>query len=379
MKPSLIAIAAGLALAGCASLPADGPTGRSVVDDQAAGAAYALVDLNYETVERLKQVQLERPRGLVALPAAVDVGAIGPGDVLAISIYDPSGILFGARSTLGVATAGAQALPTQAVDERGEVIVPFAGPVRVAGLQPAAAAAAIQRALRGRVANPQVLVSVTESVASSAIVLGEVARPGRAALRPSANRVLDVIALAGGSEGRPEDIEVVVSRGGVQAVAPLTLVSSDAGQNVVLGPGDQVLLRSAPRRFSSFGALGRVANVEMPSGQISLSDALGLSGGLQTERADAATVLVFRFEDVDVARALGVAQTPTPRGVPVVYRLNLREAAGFFTATSFEVKPDDVIYAPSASTAELRKFFEFVQSITRVVYDIQVAGTLNND
>ncbi|MFN3353626.1 MAG: polysaccharide biosynthesis/export family protein [Brevundimonas sp.] len=379
MKSSLIALSAALALAGCASLPADGPSARSIGGDDVASAGYALVDLGYDTAERVRQAQRARPGGLSGLAAASAVGAIGPGDLLEISIYDPSGVLFGSRSSLGVSSAGAQALPTQAVDEDGEVIVPFAGAVRVAGLQPAAAAAAIQRALRGRVANPQVVVSVAESVASSVIVLGEVQRPGRAALRPNANRLLDVIALAGGGEGRPEDLEVVVSRGGRQAAAPLTLVSSDPAQNVILGPGDQVLLRSAPRRFSSFGALGRVANVEMPSGTVSLTEALSLSGGLQTERADAASVLVFRLEDPAVAQAIGLTQPATPRGVPVVYRLNLREPAGFFTATAFEVRPDDVIYAPSASTAELRKFFEFVQSITRVVYDIQVAGTLNND
>lgn len=379
MKSSLIATVVCLALAGCASLPADGPSARSIDDVQAVGGDYALVELDYATAERLRQAERGRPAGLAGLPAARQVGEIGPGDVLDVSIYDPSGVLFGSRSNLGVSTAGAQALPSQAVDERGEIIVPFAGPVRVAGLQPAAAAAAVQRALRGRVANPQVVVSVSESVASSTIVLGEVARPGRAALRPNADRLLDVIALAGGGEGRSEDLEVVVSRDGAQASAPLTLVSSDPSQNIVLGPGDQVLLRSAPRRFSSFGALGRVASVEMPSGVVTLSDALSLSGGLQNERANAASVLVFRFEEAGLASALGLAQTPTPRGVPVIYRVNLREPAGFFTASTFEVKPGDVIYAPSASTAELRKFFEFVQSITRVVYDIQVAGTLNND
>ena len=69
---------------------------------------------------------------------------------------------------------------------------------------------------------------------------------------------------------------------------------------------------------------------------------------------------------------------PTIRGVPVVYRLNLEEASGFFTANSFIIQPDDTIYVPRATAAEVRKFFEFVQQITRVVYDISVTNTLQN-
>jgi len=65
--------------------------------------------------------------------------------------------------------------------------------------------------------------------------------------------------------------------------------------------------------------------------------------------------------------------------VPVVYRLNLNEGEGFFIASNFQMQPDDVIYAPRAGAAEMRKFFEFVQSITRVVYDVSVTSTLNLD
>lgn len=380
MKHSLTWIAAGLTLVGCASLPADGPTARSVQDRSSPEeAAYAVVDLTYAASEALRLAERSRPTGLTGLPPAGEVGVIGPGDVLAISIYDPSGAVFGGRSEMGVGASAGQALPLQSVDESGQVLVPFVGGVRVAGLQPAAAAAAIQRALRGRVANPQVIVSAQESLSSSAIVLGQVARPGRAPLRPNADRVLDVLALAGGAVGEPQNLEVVVSRGGVQATAPLTLVTSDAAQNLNLGPGDQILVRNAPRRFSSFGALGRVASVDLPAGDVTLNDALALAGGLQPQRANAGSVLIFRFEEPALAGALGVSQMAAPQGVPVVYRLNLRDPAGFFIAGNFEVRPGDVIYAPPASTAELRQFFEFVQSMTRVVYDIQVAGTLNND
>ena len=44
-----------------------------------------------------------------------------------------------------------------------------------------------------------------------------------------------------------------------------------------------------------------------------------------------------------------------------------------------EIMPEDVIYVPLAGAAEARKFFEFVQSVTRVVYDVSVTSAINVD
>jgi len=76
---------------------------------------------------------------------------------------------------------------------------------------------------------------------------------------------------------------------------------------------------------------------------------------------------------------LGINQPATPRGVPVVYELDFSDAANVFAATNMQVMPEDVIYVPLASAAEMRKFFEVVQSLTRVVYDVSVTSTLNNN
>jgi len=88
---------------------------------------------------------------------------------------------------------------------------------------------------------------------------------------------------------------------------------------------------------------------------------------------------VFRFERPEVAQALGVTQPATLKGVPIVYRLNLEEASGFFTANAFVIQPEDIVYAPRALSAEVGKFFGLVQQVTRVVYDLSVTSALGND
>ena len=364
-------------LGGCSTLPRDGPSGASVN----AGAttpdhlgSYALVPLSYEVTERIKAVPPQFFGSLATAGSEQPVDVIGEGDTLAVSIYEPSGSLFGTALT-----GGAQALPGLVVDGAGSVAIPFAGAVRVAGLTSTQAAAAIRRALVGKVANPQVTVAVAGNVSNTINVLGEVRQPGRVPLRVNGDRVLDVLAAAGGSIRPTEDLTISIQRGGQTYTAPLSAVTTEFGENVRLQRGDLINVRYKPRRFSTFGALNAVAQVDMPAGPMTLTGAMSKVGGLNTATANPRRVLIFRFERPEVAQALGVTQPPTPQGVPIVYELDFHNAANVFAASNMQVRPEDVIYVPLAGAAEARKFFEFVQSITRVVYDVSVTSSLNLD
>lgn len=368
-------------LAGCSTLPRDGPSGRSVergaTTAESAGN-YAIVDLDYATSEQIKAQPRQFLGSLVQIEPATISGQIGPGDSLAVSIFDPGGTLFGSVGTNAAARSGSQALPVVTVDVGGSVTVPFAGSVRVAGLTPAEAGAAIRRALAGKVSNPQVVVAIAENAYNTVTVLGEVRQPGRAPLSVNTDTIMDVIANRGGVARPPEDVLVTLRRQGQSFTAPLATVMSEFGENVRLSRGDQINLTYTPRRFSTFGAFGSVAEVDMAAGPLTLAGALSKVGGLDTNSANARSVLVFRFERPEVAAALGLTQPATRRGVPVVYRLNLEDASGLFTANNFLIQPDDVLYVPRSGSAELSKFFTLVQTFTRVVYDVSVTSTLNN-
>jgi len=382
MTRSLLALLIVAILGGCSTLPRDGPSGRAIDRGAAVGADgadYAIVDLDYATAERIKAVPGTLLGSLAAASSAAPVDVIGPGDRLLVAIFEPSGSLFGQRSAGDGVRAGNSTLPLLSVDRNGAVSVPFAGPVRVSGLTTTEAAAAIRRALQGRVGNPQVTVAVEENLSNTVTVLGEVREPGRAPLTVNGDTILDAIAAAGGTPRPVEDVQVQVRRGSVTFSAPLSAVTTDFEENVRLQRGDQINLVHVPRRFRTFGALGSVADQDMPAGVVTLASALSRAGGLNDNFANARSVLVFRFERPEVAAALGLSQPATVRGVPVVYRLNLEEASGFFTANDFVVQPEDIIYAPRSMSAEVRKFFELVQQVSRVVYDVSVTNALNND
>lgn len=370
-------------LSGCSTLPRDGPTGGAVergASSEKGAGSYVIVDLDYATSERIKTQPRRFLGSLAAGESAVVGGRIGPGDELAVSIFEPGGTLFGASggTTTGV-RSGSQALPATPVDSGGSVTIPFAGPVAVAGLTTTEAGAAIRRALIGKVGNPQVIVAMAENNYNTVTVLGEVRQPGRAPLATQANRIVDVIANRGGVARAPEDVLVTIRRDGETFSAPLTVVTSDFAENIRLARGDQVNLVYTPRHFSTFGALGAVTQVDMGAGPLNLAGAISKVGGLDTNTANARSVLVFRFERPEIASALGLTQPATLRGVPVVYRLNLEEAAGLFIANNFEIQPDDIFYVPRSSSAELGKFFTLVRTVTGAVYDVSVTSALNNN
>ena len=390
MTRTILPLAIVAILGGCSTLPRDGPSGASVnagATTASALGSYALVPLTYEVTERIKQVPPQFFGTLAAGSSEQPADLIGEGDTLAISIFDPSGSLFG--GTLGAGSSsgrtnttlsgGNQALPGATVDRTGSVTIPFGGQVRVQGLTSTQAAAAIRRALVGKVANPQVLVSIAGNTSNTVNVLGDVRQPGRAPLGVNSDRILDVIAAAGGSARTTDDLTISIQRDGRIYTAPLSAVTTEFGENVRLQRGDVVNVQYKPRRFSTFGGLNAVAQVDMPAGPMTLTGAMSKVGGLNTNTANARRVLIFRFERPEVAQALGIAQPATPRGVPVVYELNFADAASVFAATNMQVMPEDVIYVPLAGAAEMRKFFEVVQSLTRVVYDVSVTSTLNNN
>lgn len=375
---SLLAITA--LLAGCSTLPRDGPSGSAIEQGATtpeSQGSYAIVPLDYASSEIIKAVPAQFLGSLAAATSEAPTDQIGVGDVLAVSIFEPSGALFGSNRNQTSIQAGNQTLPPITVDRAGQVSIPFAGRINVQGLTSSQAADAIRRALIGRVGNPQVVVSITQPVSNTVTVLGEVRQPGRQPLTVNADRILDVIAASGGTARPTEDVVVAIQRQGETFTAPMTVVTTQFNENVRLRAGDQINLRYQPRRFATFGALNAITQAEMGAGQVTLATALGRVGGLNPQQANARSVLVFRFERPEVARALGVSQAPTPRGVPVVYRLNLAEGSGFFIASNFEIQPEDVVYVSRAGAAEARTFFEFVQSFTRVIYDISVTSALN--
>jgi polysaccharide export outer membrane protein len=379
-----LAFAAIAALAACSSLPEDGPTARMIDRHASGGPAkprYDVVDLDYRVAQLIAANPAAPLTALRNTGSDKPTDIIAVGDTLAVSIYQPLLMPLAPTATATAtpeAGVGPQSLPRSVVDDHGAILVPYAGTVVVAGYTPNEAAGVIRRSLQGKIANPQVLVSTIASPRNSVVVIGEVGKPGRYPLTANSDRLLDALANAGGPTKQARDLTVTVVRGDQSASIVLQTLLDDPSENIRLGPLDQVRVTPSPRKVDVFGAVGKSAQIPIEDDTLSLAGALARIGGLNPTTANAQSVLLFRFERPDVAKALGVSFPDIPglKGVPIVYRLNLRDPSGYFVAGKFQVDPDDLIYVPTADLAEVQKFFLVINSIAQIFYDAALVKSL---
>ena len=367
-----LASAALVLLAGCAAVPKGGPTGDAVLaaaeDPAQALAPYAFVPLTPDTLARLEARRTAPPEDL---PAERAPGArLRVGDRVGITVWEAvEGGLFGAAGGAGMQ------LPLQTVGPSGQVTVPYAGRVAAAGRTPEAVAAAVESALAGKAIEPQVLVTREASPVSAVTVVGDAA--GRSARVPFADvgeRVLDVIAAAGGASTPAHRTLVRLTRDGRQAETHLARILREPAQNVPVRPGDVLALVESDRAYTVLGAAAQPRRAEFAAETVTLDEALAESGGLLDRRSDPAFVFVFRYEPREIAEGLAGAPQPGPIA-PVVYNLDLTDPSAFFLARRFEMQDEDVLYVANAPLADAQKVIDAVaRSFTPILAGLRVAN-----
>jgi polysaccharide biosynthesis/export protein len=382
---ALLFTMAGAALGGCSTLPTAGPTTGQVVDQAVKDdrARFDVVDVDNSVVSALLAQPAESFRSRFQQYGKPPDPKIGIGDAITVTIWEAAGGgLFGGGITTGVSPGSRSVtIPDQVVARDGAISVPFADRIPVAGHSPLEVQRTIEQRLAEKAIEPQVLVNITKSITNTATVSGEVVAGARVPLSVNGDRVLDVIALAGGAKSPVYETFVRLSRNGVTATIPMEQLVSDPAENIYAWPGDVLTLVHIPQTFSVFGATGTNMQVTFGAEKITLAEALAKAGGLLDLRADPAGVFLFRFEPPAVVGALKASALATgPDGSsPVVYRLDLSDANSYFFAQRFPVEDKDIIYVANARLNELQKFFTLLNTITGpVITGIVVKGSVNS-
>ncbi|HYZ40638.1 MAG TPA: polysaccharide biosynthesis/export family protein [Stellaceae bacterium] len=257
-------------------------------------------------------------------------------------------------------------IPDQQVGTDGAISVPYAGRIAVAGRSPQDVQEAIQSRLATKALQPQALVLIKKSAANSVTVTGEMVAGARVPLSPGGDRLLQVIAAAGGAKAPLHETFVRLSRRGITATMPLRRLVSDPAEDIYAQPGDVLTLVRAPQTFTVFGATGRNAEIPFGAEGITVSEALGKSHGLRDDLAKPEGVFLFRYEADSVIRALGQPLATWSEGgvSPIVYRFNLRAGDDYLLAQEFPVHDKDVIFVADAPAAQLYKFAAALNKVT---------------
>ena len=358
-----IALVTAAGLSACQSissgLPADGPSAKMVERSAAFSpqGEFPVIELNTET---LKIIGDRERSGLAAFAARpFNGGVLRPGDAVEVAIFDT-----GEEGLFSSTDSKSLALGRFEVDRAGRLNLPFVGRVRAAGASPGRVQSRIVSGLRGRAVSPQAAVTVVSQTGNAFTVNGAVQKAGRFQLTSQGERVLDAIALAGGPQKPAGETVVTVLRDGRSATQTLDLILASSDQNVHIRPGDQVYVRHDPPSFTAFGAVKSPGEFPFENDELTLVEALARAGGLNDDRANPKAVYIFRFEDVEVAARLSAASPKDPVDyVPLIYKIDLKEAASYFIMQTFTMKDGDILYAPNAPLAQKGKILQIFQKV----------------
>ena len=365
-------------------MPSNGPQSMDIRTSQAGepeSLPYALVKLTPEVVRILGRYT---PRLSTAFADRSPPKAFrfGIGDTVSVTIFESAagGLFIPAEA--GVRPGNFVTIPNQAVDDRGNIEVPYAGAIGARGRTPAEIQRAIVDALKARAIEPQAVVSLVDQRTSLISVLGDVRAAGRFPASPSGERILDAITRAGGPGTQGYDMWVTLERQGHRASVPFGALLYEPSNNIYVLPNDVIYLYSQPQTFVAFGATGGQSSAatqgqyKFDAWRISLAEAVGRQGGLSDALADPASVFLYRGETREVAEQIGVDcrrfQGPI---IPIIYNINFRDPAGYFLAQTFEMRNKDVIYTSNAVSVETTKFLNFLRTIMATANDPIIYAT----
>jgi polysaccharide biosynthesis/export protein len=256
-------------------------------------------------------------------------------------------------------------IPDQQVAPDGAIVIPFAGQVPAAGRTPVEVQQTIEALLASKALQPQALVIVKKSTANTVTVAGEVVAGARVPLSPGGDRLLQVIAVAGGAKAPVHETFARLSRDGVTATIPFERLVADPAEDIYARPGDVLTVVRMPQTFSVFGATGRNDSIRFDAEKLTLSEALAKSQGLRDELANPNGVFLFRYEPASIVRALDqpIATRATDGTSPIAYRFDFSDANSYLIADQFPVRDKDIIFVADAGAVQVQKVFTALQTI----------------
>lgn len=377
---------AAMALAGCDKTPRGGPLAWEIADPAMEGQVnYDLIPIDPDVARlaRIDRVYAMPPDYIRTAPE--DYAKIAPGEELTVTIWE--NVDEGVFTSVGARNSE---IGTVTVDEVGQIFLPYVGFVDASGRTVAELRRDIRASLAERTLDPQIEIRRAKETPRSVSIQGVVASPGVYPLSSGQDTLLRILARSGGSTLAPELTFVTLRRIGRTIRLPLSVIYAQPNYDVTLISGDTLILEKDPRYYTALGAVRSPGRREFTGPDMTLMDALGVSGGLNDEQANPTGVFVYRFEEADrLARyrfkRIMAPDNPTPvdqMGIEtlslpsaavspglhrVIYQLDMRRPDALFYAKAFQVREDDLIFVTNAPIVEWRKIMSLISMGTGAV------------
>lgn len=226
-----------------------------------------------------------------AMKVPVSSLVIVPGDVIAIATY-------GAPE---LTTAGAGTTSGLKVDPQGDIVLPYLGTVKAAGMTPPELGVYLEKQLKdeGILVDPQVSVQLMASPTQTITVVGEVVKPQPVPTLGVEPRLLDVISACGGFTPLASHVITVNRPGDVQPITVNLGVDPDKTElaNIPLLPGDTVIVPRVGNAYVVGQVLHPAAVPLANNAPITVVQAISITGGLKYGAALSKAMIVRTAPD----------------------------------------------------------------------------------
>jgi polysaccharide biosynthesis/export protein len=281
----------------------------------------------------------QKPAALSSLAANGDPSfeiLIGPGDLIEVSVYGAPDYIKDVR-----------------VGSTGEITLPLAGTVKVAGLTPSQAEALIAKHLSDGnfFNNPRVSVLEKEFVTQGISVLGEVQKPGVYQM-PGPRRLFDALSSAGGTTPRAGNTVSLLHRSDSQKSEIVTLSydgKPSSLSNIYVYPGDTIVVSKA-------GVVYVVGDVRLPGGFVMENSHMTILQAYAMAQGANATAALDRAQ---LIRKAGPESHPQETLVSLKKILSAK-------SPDINLQPEDIVFVPTSGpkAAGRRTLEAIVQTAT---------------
>ncbi|MDB5580900.1 MAG: polysaccharide export protein [Bradyrhizobium sp.] len=388
----LLCCLVGLAVASCSGLPSAAPTTAQLVRTQDENWEVYVVKVTSLVTKALAKYQGPSFPQAFRVAKYTPSAALMPGDAIGITVYESAGsnLFQGTVPPMMTGSPGQPAphpstLPLQIIEADGRVMIPYVGRVQIAGKTPSQAAVLIQEGLASQTASPQVVVSLAYNTANTVSVGGEVNKAGLMPLSLRGERLLDAVAWGGGPKYPAVQIDLRLMRGKQVVSIPLQQVMANPADNVVAQPNDNIVLVRNPKTFLVMGTSQKVNQYPFETETVTLAEAIARAGGGIDATSNLAGVYLFRYEPGSFARTLLAADSQAVDSsyvksrigvldggadAPVIYRLDLTQADGYFFAQQVQLRDKDVVLITTADSTQFLKMMQVIRAISGTYFDL---------
>jgi polysaccharide export outer membrane protein len=154
---------------------------------------------------------------------------------------------------------------------------------------------------------------------------------------------------------------------------------------VVARPDDSVTLVRNPKVFVVIGATQKTSQYTVDYERVTLAEGIAQGGGGIDTISNLAGIFLLRMEPGPFASrvlaadagALDVVNSKSQPGmlegslpVPIVYRVDLTQADGYFLAQQMALRDKDIVLVTTAEATQFLKVMQVINSLTGAFYNI---------